>query len=332
VLVSVVIPVYNEERHIARCLESIAASRFPKDDFEVILVDGMSSDATRSIIARYTQKYPFIRLLDNPARITPAAMNLGIRAARGEYVFILSAHAKYPKDYFTALVEAAKRLGAECVGPRLITCVRSHTPAAYAIKNVLEDRLGVGSAFRVGGAKEREVDTVAFGCYKKEIFDRVGLFDERLVRNQDIELNRRIRRAGGKIFLVPSVKAFYYARDRLWDFAANSFQNGRWNILTAYYTGTLGSLSLRHYIPLLFVLSLLFFAVLEAVVSKKFLYLFVLELGLYLAVVAVRSLRIKRRTTFFHQLAAFLVLHISYGLGSLYGLLEVAKRIIRGKK
>ena len=328
-MISVVIPVYNEERYIKECLDSLLAQ---KQKIELILVDGGSVDKTLEIIHEYRKRHPNIRLLHNPQKIAPVAMNIGIEASKGECVCILSAHARYPKDYIAQLAKAIRTLDAECVGPVLLTSTRSDTPTAHAIKNVLSDRLGVGSAFRVGVEEVREVDTVPFGCYKKEIFDRVGLFDERLVRNQDIELNKRIKRAGGKIFLVPDVKAIYCARERFGDFAANSFQNGRWNILTAYYTHTLGSLSLRHYVPMLFVLSLLLFLILGIFVSRAFLYLFVLELGLYLALVAARSVKIKKKSTFFHQLAAFVVLHFSYGLGSLYGLFEVAKRIVRGKK
>jgi len=328
--VSIIIPVRNEERYIKGCLDSVLASEYK--DFEILLVDGMSDDATRSIIRDYTQKHPFIKLLDNPKKIVPVAMNIGIEAAKGEYVVRLDAHASYPKDYISRLLKWHDRLDAANVGGVVETRTKSDTPTAHAIKNVLSDRLGVGSAFRVGVEEVREVDTVPFGCYKKEIFDRLGLFDERLVRNQDIELNKRIKRSGGRIYLVPDVKAIYYARERFRDFAANNFQNGRWNILTAYYTRTPGSLSLRHYVPMLFVLSLLLFLVLGVFVSRAFLYLFVLELGLYLAVVAARSLKIRKKSTFFHQLAAFVVLHFSYGLGSLYGLFEVAKRIVRGKK
>jgi len=325
-MISVVVPIYNEERYIRKCLDSIIQSDYPKEEMEVLLVDGGSEDGTIAIIEEYRKRYRFFKLLHNPKKIAPTAMNIGIKKAKGDYIFILSAHASYESGYFRELVEYAKRLKAECVGPALVTDVKNSTKTSIAIKNVLSDIFGVGSRFRVGSEEVTQVDTVAFGCYDRKVFDRIGLFDERLVRNQDIELNKRIIRAGGKIYMIPHVKAIYYARETFKELAKNNFQNGKWNILTAYYTKTLSSLSLRHFIPLLFVVSLLLFLILGIFVSKLFFYLFVLELGIYLAVIGYRSYKIKKGTSFLHQLAAFLTLHLSYGFGSLAGIFEVLKR------
>ena len=204
------------------------------------------------------------------------------------------------------------------------------TKTSISIKKVLSDKFGVGGAkFRIGSDKIEEVDTVPFGCYKKEIFDRIGLYDERLVRNQDIELNKRLKRVGGKIYLVPDIQCTYYARETFIDLAKNSFENGRWNILTAYYTKTLSSLSFRHFVPLLFILLLLFLLIFS-LVDKRFLPFFLAIFISYFIIILIRSWQIKQNTTLWHQIAAFLVLHFSYGLGSLVGLIDVFKKIIRG--
>jgi len=326
--ISVIIPILNEEKYISKCLDSIIESDFDKSDMEVLLVDGGSKDKTLEIIKEYQKKYPFFKLLHNPKKIVPTAMNIGIKAAKGEYIIRLDAHSSYPKDYFSKLIFWHDKLNADNVGGVVITEVKNKTLTSNAIKNVLSDKLGVGSAFRSGVSEIKEVDTVPFGCYKKEVFDKIGLYDERLVRNQDIELNKRLKRAGGKIYLVPEIKCTYYARETYKDLAKNNFNNGLWNILTAYYTGTLSSLSFRHFVPMLFVLSLIVFGI-GAFFSQVSRIVFFIILLSYLSIISIRSFQIKKNTTFFHQLLAFLVLHFSYGIGSIVGIFRVIKSIMK---
>ena len=328
--ISIIIPILNEEKYIAKCLDSIIDSDFDKEKMEVLLVDGGSSDKTVEIIKSYQKKYPFFKLLHNQKKIVPVAMNIGIKNAKGKYIIRLDAHSSYPKDYFSKLIYWHKKLNADNVGGVVVTEVKNKTLTSNAIKNVLSDRLGVGSAFRSGVKEIKEVDTVPFGCYKKEIFNKVGLYDERLVRNQDIELNKRIKKAGGKIYLVPEIKCTYYARETFKDLAKNNFLNGKWNILTAFYTKAFTSLSFRHFVPMLFVLSLIIFLIL-GFFNRVFLFLFLIEFIVYLSIISIRSMQIKKNTTFFYQLLAFLVLHFSYGIGSLIGVFEVIKKILKEK-
>ncbi len=322
--ISIIIPIFNEEQYIAKCLESIIESDYDKNKMEVLLVDGGSTDKTLDIIDGYQQKHSLFKLLRNPDRTVPFAMNMGIKAACGEFVVRLDAHAMYPKDYFSKLIDYHQKLQADNVGGVVVTAVRHKNNVSHAIKNVLSDKLGVGSAFRSGVKEIKEVDTVPFGCYKKEVFDKVGLYDERLTRNQDIELNKRLKRAGGKIFIVPDIESTYYARESFKALAKNNFQNGRWNMLTAYYTNSFSSLSPRHYVPLLFVLGI--------VLPLFCCYLFSLTVLLfYVSVITARSLQIKHNTTIYHQIAAFVILHFSYGFGEIVGIMQVIKEAIKGR-
>lgn len=324
-MLSVICPIYNEEKYIAKCIDSILAQDYSKDELEIIFVDGMSKDRTREIVNEYTKQYPFIRLIDNPEKIVPPAMNKGIKAAKGEIIMRLDAHATYEKNYFTVLVNALKELGADNVGAVCKTDVLNKTPKTLAIREVLSNKFGVGnSVFRTGVDKVMEVDTVPFGCWKREVFDKYGLYDVRLVRNQDIELNKRILRGGGKICIVPNTYCTYLARETYQGLAKNNFGNGKWNILTVFYTKQFNSLSIRHFIPLLFVLSLIVPTILSLVYTP-FLIISLLSLLAYVSLLGMICLKlsINKKLNFIYLLTSFLVLHLSYGWGSLMGLIKL---------
>src|SRR6266480_5849379 len=187
-LVSVVVPCRNEERYIAACLDSILASDYPRDRLEVLVVDGLSDDRTREILGRYTARHPSIRRLDNPQRITPTALNVGIRAAEGDVVMRMDAHVLYPSTYVSQLVAALEETGADCVGGVIETLPADESATARAIALGLSHPLGVGNSyFRIGSRERRWADAVSFGCYRRDVFNRIGLFDEELLRDQDDE-------------------------------------------------------------------------------------------------------------------------------------------------
>ena len=168
------------------------------------------------------------------------------------------------------------------------------------------------------------MDTVPFGCWRREVFDRYGLFNERLTRNQDIELNKRILRGGGKIYLVPDTYCTYYARETFDKLFQNNFSNGKWNILTVYYTREMGSLSLRHFVPLLFLLSLIV-PLIAGIFWHPLWLLSAASLLAYLTLIGFVSAKLARSKglSFFRLVESFFVLHFSYGLGSLTGLLSL---------
>ena len=330
---SVICPIYNEEKYIVAFLDSVLQQDFSRDDMEVLLVDGMSRDKTRLIISQYIDKYPFLRLLDNPERTAPCAMNVGIQEANGDVIIRLDAHALYPSNYFSTLVFKLYELNADNIGCILNTDVLNKTPKTLAIREVLSNRFGVGnSSFRTGVTSACEVDTVPFGCWRREVFQKYGLYDKRLVRNQDIELNKRIKRGGGHIFIIPDISCTYLARETFKALAKNNYGNGKWNILTVYYTKYFSSLSVRHFIPLAFVLSLL----LPIVLMLLFVWFGVLSLmalGAYLMTLSCVSFTIwkTKRLNVFYLLMSFLTLHLSYGWGSLMGIFKVVGLKIQGK-
>ena len=324
-MISIICPIYNEEKYIAKCIESIMHQDFPKGKLEVLFVDGMSKDRTREIINSYLPKCPYIRVLDNPMKIVPYAMNKGILEAKGEVIIRIDAHTIYEKNYFSTLVKRLYDLGADNVGAVCKTDVLNKNSKTLAIREVLSNRFGVGnSIFRTGIDRVMEVDTVPFGCWRREVFDKYGLYDVRLVRNQDIELNKRILRGGGKIFIVPDTYCTYLARETFSGLAKNNFGNGKWNILTVYFTKQFDSLSLRHFIPLFFVLSLVIPTLLSTIFLPLILFS-LLSLLAYILLLGSVSLKlsITKRLNFFYLLISFIVLHVSYGWGSFMGLCDL---------
>ena len=212
-MLTVICPIYNEENRIEECIRSVIAQDWPKEELEVLFVDGMSGDRTREIVKEYSQQYPFIQLLDNPKRIAPSGLNIGIRAAKGEIILRLDAHAKYPNNYFSVLVNKLQETGADNVGGACRTLPAKDTPECRAIAHAMSSPFGMGNSyFRIGADCEKWVDTVPFGCFRRDVFDKIGLFDEELVRNQDDEFNGRIIQNGGKILLLPQVVTDYFAR------------------------------------------------------------------------------------------------------------------------
>lgn len=327
-MLSVICPIYNEEKYIVNCIESIVAQDYPKNQLEVIFADGMSSDRTRDIIAEYAVRHPYIRLIDNPKRIVPTALNTAIAVSRGDVIMRLDAHTSYPTNYFSALVQALKRTGADNVGAVCKTDVLNKTSKTLAIRAVLAHPLGVGnSAFRTGIDGEKEVDTVPFGCWRRDVFNRFGHFDERLIRNQDIEFNKRIKIGGGKIIIIPETYSVYYARETFSKLAKNNYDNGMWNILTVWYTKQLKSLSIRHFIPLLFLCSL-FFPLIICIFWHPAIWVAVFSALLYVCSISYFSIRLAvyEHLNLFYLMSTFVILHFSYGYGSFSSFFSIIKK------
>ena len=320
--VSIVMPCRNEAAYIGPCLESVLATDYPLDRIEVLVADGRSDDGTREIVARCAAQHPCVRLLDNPARITPAALNTAIRVATGDVIIRMDAHGVYPRDYVSRLVDALQETGADNVGGVVVTLPADNTPAARAIALAFAHPLGVGNAyFRIGVAGPRWVDTVPFGCFRRELFDRVGMFDEELVRNQDDEFNLRLIGRGGRILLLPDVVSQYYARRSLGAVARMFYQYGYFKPLVARKAARIMT---RQLVPPLFVLSLVATAVL-GIWMPAAREAFAGIAGAYAALVLTGAALAARR----HGVrcaaalaAVFSVMHVCYGVGYLRGIVD----------
>ena len=322
--VSVVVPCRNEFHYIAACLDSILSSAYPADRIEILVVDGRSNDGTRAIVEDYADRCPGVRLIDNPKGITPVALNMGIRAARGDIVVRMDVHVVYPPEYIPRLVAALQTSEADNVGAVLVTRPASDKPMARAIAVALSHPFGVGNSyFRIGVTAPRWVDTVAFFCCRRSLFHRIGMFDEELVRHQDGEFNARLIGHGGRILLLPDVRAYYYARGSLQQVSRMYFQYGYFKPLVARKLGRI--MTLRQMVPPLFVVSLVASA-LAGIWLPAAAALSAGIAGMYGALIAACSISAARRHGAKCAAAlavVFPVLHVSYGLGFLRRLVEL---------
>jgi succinoglycan biosynthesis protein ExoA len=319
--VTVVVPCRNEENHIARCLESILANDYPKDRMEILVLDAMSSDRTREIVKSFCERYPMIRLVDNPEKHIPVALNLGIRNARGSTIIKMDAHSTYQTNHISLCVGYQEKCGAENVGGVWKMRPGSDTAVARAIALALGHRFGSGNAnIKVGVKKPTWSDTAAFGCFKKELFSHVGFFDERLLSSSDIDMNKRIRAAGGKILLVPEIVINYCADSSLRSFWRHNFADGVWATYVLKFRSK--GWSWRHWVPLGFVVSILL-PLLLSLIYPKLLWLSVLSAGTYLISSLLVSVQIWCRQEdprlLFLLPLIFGIRHIAHGLGALFG-------------
>ena len=319
IVVSVVMPVYNEEKYIRNCILSLLEQDYPKDKMEWIFVDGGSSDKTVELIEAFIPDFPdLIKVLDNPHKTVPFAMNIGIKSSVGKYIIRLDAHSEYTSDYISQCVYHLDTVEADNVGG--VAETKSHGFVGNAIAMMLSSKFGVGnSEFRTDG-QSGYVDTVPFGAFRREVFETVGYYDERLSRNQDNEMNHRIRKNGGKIYMSEDIKLSYYCRDSIGGIVDMAMKNGKWNIITMRLCP--GSMGLRHFIPFVFLLSVIALPLLSFL-SPFFGFLFLVEIGLYLLLDFLFSFRAAKDVKYVPLLIVlFPTFHLSYGFGSLVALFK----------
>ena len=319
-LVSVIVPMRNEEAFIGKCLTSVAEQDYPAELLEVLVIDGRSTDRSREIVSAMRAEVPGLHLLDNERKVAPVAFNIGINNARGEILTIISAHCYLASDYISRCVEYLAKTGAECVGGPIESIGETHTAKAIAL--AMSCPFGVGDALFRHSQRAQYVDTLAFGAYRRDVFDRVGLFDEELIGNEDDEFNYRLRRYGGKLFLTPAIKSFYYSRASLRALWKQYFNYGFGKVRVVRKHP--GLVRLRHLMPALFVAGLMIAALL-GLFSPLFVLLFAVIVGSYLSLSFLFSLRIalKKGWQYLPVLPlTFACLHIAYGAGFLMGLVR----------
>ena len=227
--VSVVVPCRNEKDHIEACVRSILAQEAPPQGFEVIVADGMSDDGTRDILKQFAAEDPRLRVIDNPGRITPCGINAGIRHARGQYIAIMGAHTDYAPDYLRKCVQILDEHPEVCCsgGPILS---QGKNVFGRGVAAAMSHPVGVGNAKHRFPDYEGYAEGACFPMFRRETFDKIGLYDESLVRNQDDELNYRVARHGGRIFISPQARCSYHVRERPSQLFWQYFQYGYWRV------------------------------------------------------------------------------------------------------
>lgn len=325
-MVSAICPIYNEEKYIGRFLDSILRQNYPKTDMEILLVDGMSKDRTREVIRTYTEKLPFLKLVDNPQKTAPYAMNTGIKEAKGDIIVRLDVHAEYPEDYFAKLIDNLGKLeGAENIGGVCVTLPGGSSATSIAIAECMSNPFGMGNSyFRIGTDKVKRVDTVPFGCFRRSLFDRIGLYDTDMTRNQDDELNGRIVRNGGKIYLLPDVRIKYFARDTVAKVRKMFYQYGLYKPLVNKKVGM--PVTIRQFCPVVFVLGLTL-GLLLSIVFPALWSIYLGSICLYAVIGFAEGCKSAKKTGRMALVSlmpyVFLNIHLSYGYGYMIGLYKI---------
>jgi glycosyltransferase involved in cell wall biosynthesis len=316
--ISIVIPCYNEEKTIQALLEAIREQTIPLEELEVIIADGFSTDNTRTRIHDYSIAHPELRIqvIDNEKKVIPAGLNLAIRAARGEIIVRMDAHAVPALDYIERSIAALKAGLGDNIGGVIDIHPGSDKWIAHSIAIATAHPLGVGDAKYRWAKTAGESDTVAFGCYYKSTVERIGYFNESLFVNEDYEFNARLREMGYKIWVDPAIRAVYYSRPSLRSLARQYFTYGFWKVrMLRLYPRTL---RWRQALPPLFVLWLLML-LLVSIFWIPARWVLLGTLVLYCLVLVIGSmnqaLRQNGRTLLCGVPIAIMTMHLSWGSG-----------------
>jgi succinoglycan biosynthesis protein ExoA len=221
----------DEEAYIRACLQSVVDQEYPKELTEVLVIDGMSCDASRSIVEEFTKKYSHVKLLDNPQQTTTHALNLGVLLSVGDVIVRVDAHSCIDRDYLRCVIDAFKRTGADNVGGLMRPVGKSFLQRAIAF--AMRSPFGVGTSRFHYCEKEMFVDTVYLGAYRREVFEKIGLYDPGAHYAEDDELNYRLVQSGGRILLSPAIKSHYFPRRSLPALWRQYFNYGRGKVRTS---------------------------------------------------------------------------------------------------
>jgi glycosyltransferase involved in cell wall biosynthesis len=326
--VSVVMPVRNESALIADSLGAILAQDYPADRMEVIVVDGNSTDGTRETLEEFQRSEKRLVLLSNPARIAPSALNIGIAAAQGEIVIRVDAHTVIAPDYVEKCVTYLKRGDAQNVGGPM--CPVGKTYFGCSVAMATSSPFGIGGSKFHYSEKEQFSDTVYLGAYRREVFDRIGLFDEEFICNQDYELNYRLRAAGGRILCTPRIRSTYFCRESVPGLFRQYFHYGFWKVRTLKKHPR--SLRIRQLVAPAFVLGIVFLAALSLTFPPALCWLragLILYLGLAGAFALRKAMQPGSLPLWPGIVLSFLILHIAWGLGFWMGVLSLLRRGLR---
>lgn len=325
--ISVIIPTLNEKDYISDCLKSLLIGLKNFQEYEIIIVDGESDDNTVKIVKEFCKDNNKIKLINNPKKTAPSALNIGLKASNYQTIIRCDAHAYYPPEYIKNNVDLLNSSDDKTmnVGGYVITKSKKNTIISESIASTLSSSFGVGnSRFRTGSDKEKkffETDTVPFGCFKRKIFDIIGNFNEDEPGNEDLELNYRIRKSGYKIIISNLIYSFYHPRSDLKSFLRQTINNG----LITTGNKNFSFRSWRHYIPFSFFLFLITGFINSLIFNVKFIsFTFYFGIGLYLLFISIGTISsfIKNKKYYFFITGPllFFLLHFFYGMGSFLGL------------
>ena len=322
--VSIILACRNEQAHIEACVRSLLDQEPPAGGFEIVACDGHSTDGTREILNQLSVQHPILRVLDNPRRIVSTGLNAGIAAARGRIIVRADAHTTYAPDYVRQCVAVLEETGADGVGGPWRAVGQSSV--SRAIAHAFHSPFGSGGARAHNLTYEGPVDTVYLGCWPRELFARLGGFDEELVRNQDDEFSLRIVRSGGTIWQSVRIRSTYEPRRSLRDLLRQYMQYGYWKVRVIQKHRI--PASWRHLVPPLFVATLIVLAA-ASVLSATARSAAAVVFGVYGFAVLAAAL-VTARTAGWRPLpvlpVVFLCLHVGYGFGFLRGILDFVIR------
>jgi glycosyltransferase involved in cell wall biosynthesis len=323
--ISVIVPCRNERRHIERFMDEVCRQTIPGVDLELLIADGRSTDGTREILVRRSNADSRIVMVDNPELTTSHALNHAIDRATGDVIVRMDVHTEYASDYVLRCLETLQRTGADNVGGPARTRAKGYFQVANSI--AYHSLFSVGGALFHDAEYEGEVDTVVYGCWRREVFDRIGRFDPELIRNQDDEFNLRLIRAGGRVWQNPAIRSWYYPRARLVDLFRQYRQYGYWKVRVIGKHRV--PASVRHLIPGAFVLVLGVSAVL-APFWRPAAWLLAGVAGSYLVANLVVSVAVCRRRQLWRYIPVmplvFSAYHFGYGFGFVQGIVDFIMR------
>lgn len=325
--ISIVIPVLNEESFILKCIESLMTQDIGPDSFELIIVDGGSTDKTIEIVKQYKAANKNIKLIHNSKKYTPFAFNLGIKhsSESAKYIAFLNSHAEYSKDRLSKSIHFLKSYNVDAVGGRSIAKSRNNSTLGKAMSLVLRSIFSTGSTFRSESTEIKLADTASGTLYTKEIINKIGLFNERLICSQDIEYNKRLKKIGGKLLYVPELVTYYKSRADLKSFITHTIRNGQWAILPFKYSSII-PVSIRHVSPLIITLLFLFLILLSLLQYISIyipLTMFLLYAIANLLVSTTIAVKKKRLVLIPFLFFSFFSFHAAYALGSLMALYKI---------
>jgi glycosyltransferase involved in cell wall biosynthesis len=319
--ISFVIPCRNEAKYISETINSILNQKNQYKDIEIIVVDGLSTDGTREIISELSSKDSRVKLIDNEKLITPIALNLGIQKVSGNFIFILGAHSKIANDYIEKCMDIFRtHTDVSCAGGPINSI--GITSIGKAIASAMSSPIGVGNAKHRFPQYEGYAEMACFPVFKREVFDKIGMFDEKLIRNQDDDFCFRLRKSGGKVYISHTVKSFYYVRENLKSLFKQYFEYGYWRVVLLRKHKI--PIAFRQQVPFLFFLAILilFFC---GFISYNLFIAFILPI-VYSGIILLYSLKvvIADKEKYGYLLPTVIpVLHLSYASGFFKGIIKL---------